>query len=446
MNVTGTHNASSRRYAIVGTGVRGLVFAKMLVAPEVSERGAQLVGLVDPNRKRLEGFQACLGQAVPGYATLRELCAEIEVDGVVITSRDDTHPDLVEQACELGLDIVVEKPMATTREGVLRILEAERRSQWPIRVGFNLRFTPVAQKIKSLLLDGVIGEVVSGTMDWMVDRTHGMDYFRRWHACMKYSGGLLVHKASHHFDLLNWFVNDRPSEVVAMGSLQSYGPNGTYRGERCSTCDHVNACEGAMPHTLLATASGQDDEEGSNLRKLYYEAEAEDGYIRDRCVFRPDIDIYDTMSVLIGYARGAQINYSLNVANPYEGFVLNLVGREGRLEAHVVFGQTRPEGMAPVQQIRIISGRRRGEVVLRIEDQPVATEVHDGADGPMMRHLLLGEKMDMALGQQAGALEGAFSALIGIGANESIKTNALVSIPDVRTNALLGVANSKENT
>ena len=429
---------TAKRYAIVGTGIRGLMFAQMLAAPETRRAGGELVGLVDPNQKRLAGFCACLGESVPGFGSLTELCRELAVDGVVIASRDDTHAALIEEACGVGLEVVVEKPMATTCDGVWRVRRAARRGGRPLRVGFNLRFMPVAQKIKSLLVEGVIGEVVSGSVDWMVDRTHGMDYFRRWHAEMAHSGGLLVHKASHHFDLLNWFLDDRPVTVAAMGGLRNYGPNGAYRGERCSSCAHTHVCDGAMPTTLLAAASGQDDAEGTQLRRLYYDAEGEDGYIRDRCVYRADIDIYDTMSVLIRYAGGAQINYSLNAANPYEGFVLSLIGREGRLEAHVVFHETRPDGMPPVQQVRVITGRSRGEARLRVEDMPVAEEVHDGADGPMMRRLLLGESMGEALGQEAGAVAGAFSALIGISANESIATGRFVSVPDVRGEALSG--------
>ncbi len=423
--------AASRRYAVVGTGIRGLMFARMLIDPQTRRRGGDLVGLVDVNRKRVRGFCECLGESVPGFGSLAELCGSTDVDGVIIASPDDTHASLIAEAFDLGLEVVAEKPMATTREGVAQILEAERRAGRRLRVGFNMRFMPVAQKLKALLLEGVIGEVVSGSMDWMVDRTHGMDYFRRWHSQMSRSGGLLVHKASHHFDLLNWFVDDRPAAVSAMGSLQSFGPRGPYRGERCSTCPHTGVCEGAMPSTLLAAASGQDDAEGSQLRKLYYDAEHEDGYIRDRCVFRPDIDIYDNMSVLIRYAAGAQIAYSLNAANPYEGFVLSLVGREGRIEAHVVFHETRPAGMPDVQSVRVVLGRARGGARLRIEDMPIETEVHDGADGPMMRRLLLGEEMGDALGQEAGSAEGARSALIGICANESIAAKREVAVPDV---------------
>ena len=56
--------------------------------------------------------------------------------------------------------------------------------------------------------------------EWALDTVHGADYFRRWHRDKKNSGGLLVHKSSHHFDLVNWWIGDVPARVYARGGLQ----------------------------------------------------------------------------------------------------------------------------------------------------------------------------------------------------------------------------------
>ena len=57
----------------------------------------------------------------------------------------------------------------------------------------------------------------------MLDTKHGADYFRRWHRDKAHSGGLLVHKASHHFDLVNWWIQSAPTRVFASGGLRFYG-------------------------------------------------------------------------------------------------------------------------------------------------------------------------------------------------------------------------------
>src|SRR5258707_113937 len=73
---------------------------------------------------------------------------------------------------------------------------------------------------------GVLGAVGSVHFEWLLDIRHGADYFRRWHRDKANSGGLLVHKASHHFDLVNWWLGATPVRVFADARLFFYGPSG----------------------------------------------------------------------------------------------------------------------------------------------------------------------------------------------------------------------------
>src|SRR5690606_17303544 len=106
-----------------------------------------------------------------------------------------------------------------------------------------------------------------------LDRKHGADYFRRWHSEMKNSGGLLVHKSTHHFDIVNWWMDSRPAEVHAFGSRVMYGDRRKEKGERCLTCNYKSTCEFYM-----------DIEKNPFIEQYYHQAEHEDGYIRDRCL------------------------------------------------------------------------------------------------------------------------------------------------------------------
>ena len=175
--------------------------------------------------------------------------------------------------------------MGTTLEACGRILAAERRTGRRVDVAFNYRFAPTARRLKELLLEKAIGEVVSVDFHWYLDVEHGADYFRRWHAFLVHSSSLFVHKATHHFDLLNWYLASDPVRVFAQGALNHYGRRGAFRGLRCRGCDHGYRC----PHHIRV-------ESDARLELLYEAPSQEDGYLRDACVFREDIDIPDTMS------------------------------------------------------------------------------------------------------------------------------------------------------
>ena len=170
--------ACRRRVAIAGTGFRGTyTWGRQLLA----ECGAwvELVGLCDTNRMRAVAAQREIGVAVPDFADVSEMVAAARPETVIVASRDDTHADVVIAALEGGADVLVEKPMGTTPEACGRILAAERRTGRRVDVAFNYRFAPTARRLKALLLEGAIGEVVSVDFHWYLDTEHGADYFRR---------------------------------------------------------------------------------------------------------------------------------------------------------------------------------------------------------------------------------------------------------------------------
>src|SRR4029453_10223349 len=98
------------------------------------------------------------------------------------------------------------------------------------------------QQMKEILMSGEIGKVISVDFSWYLDVLHGADYFRRWHRLRKNSGSLLVHKATHHFDLMNWWLAADPVEVTGYGGLAIYGRNGAFRADNCRNCPHTSSC------------------------------------------------------------------------------------------------------------------------------------------------------------------------------------------------------------
>jgi predicted dehydrogenase len=191
---------------------------------------SELVGLCDCNPVRLAvAADQVAGQTGNGIATYRadefeRMIAEQRPGTVVVTVPDAAHHDYIVRAMEAGCDVVTEKPMTTDLGKLRAILDARGRTGRKVTVTFNYRYTPARTQLKDILMSGAIGRITAVDFRWHLDRVHGADYFRRWHRYKDRSGGLLVHKSTHHFDLLNWWLGSTPRSVAAQGQLAFYTP------------------------------------------------------------------------------------------------------------------------------------------------------------------------------------------------------------------------------
>lgn len=400
-----------KKYVIAGASNRGLyMYAKPLVT-ELKDY-AQLVGVFDVNMVRANILSKECG-GVPVYDDFDIMLKEAQPDAVIVTTVDCFHHEYIIKALEAGCDAITEKPMTMDADKCNQILEAEKRTGKKVIVTFNVRFDPYVARIKEMLKDGIVGEILNIDFEWILDTTHGADYFRRWHRYLEKSGGLLVHKATHHFDMINWWLDEEPEEICAFGSRRFYGPTRENRGERCLTCQYKADCEFYWDIT------------GSEFtKKFYLEAEEEDGYFRDKCVFADDINIYDTMSVNAKYSKGAMLSYSLVAHSPYEGWKASINGTKGRIEAEEIHSGQRV--IEPNRHIKIYN--RKGEVIT-YDIQKVEGD-HGGGDERLRRMIFVGDIAD-PLGRQAGSRAGAMSAIIGIASNISIKEKRLVSVKEL---------------
>ena len=204
----------------------------------------------------------------------------------------------------------------------------------------------------------------------------------------------MVHKATHHFDIINWLLEDDPISVCAQGARLYYGNAEKSHSSRCSTCPDAYKCP-----------SFEDFQNNDLIRSLYFDNEDKDGYIRDHCAFLADTDIYDSMSVSVAYKKGALLTYSLNLFNTREGFTINVIGEDGRLE----FSTFSPENV-----IRMRDGS------VEPIDYTKSSGAHAGGDERML-DMLFGNATDDPLGQCANSFDGIKSVMIGAAANESIK-------------------------
>jgi predicted dehydrogenase len=401
-----------KRYALVGTGSRGLgMFALPLTSEELADV-ATLVGVYDSNPLRAAVVAAKAG-GVKRFESFDEMLRAGRPDTVIVCTKDGAHHEYIVRALEAGCDVVSEKPMTIDAPRCRQILEAERRTGRKVNVIFNFRCDSMAERVKELVSRGDIGTVLAAEFAEMLDTSHGADYFRRWHGRLENSGGLLIHKATHHFDIVNWWLGEDPVTVCANGSRRYYGDDRRPHGERCSTCAHASGCE--LYVDLRADPA---------MVELYLDTESADGYWRDRCVFDPGIDIMDSMSLSVRYSGGALLTYSLVAHSPWEGWRIALSGTEGRLEAEQF--SSGPRARAGLDEIRVFD--RRGN--LATHRVAPASGSHGGADERLRRRIFRGDLPD-PLGQLAGSRAGAMSLLIGAAANRSIATGKPVDVPEL---------------
>jgi predicted dehydrogenase len=401
-----------RKYVLCGAGSRGLMMYAQPISTQFTS-SASLVGIYDPNQLRAKVVSSRCGD-VPVFDHFDRMLEHTRPDCVIVTTVDRYHHEYIIRAMEAGCDVISEKPMTIDAQKCRAILAAERRTGKKLTITFNFRFTPYVTRIKEILQAGTLGKILSVDFEWFLDTSHGADYFRRWHSRMENSGGLLIHKATHHFDLINWWINDEPKAVYGVGELKFYGPKRSERGVNCRNCSFTDTCE-----FYWDAASNPD------ITALYLETEQADGYLRDRCVFSEDIDIYDTMALTVAYRGGPFLSYSLNAHSPYEGWRVAINTTGGRLEAEEYYSGERAQN--PIQKFVIFdrSGRTHTYEV------PKASGMHGGGDANLLDRLFSERAIPDPFGHMAGSRAGAMSLLIGAAANLSIQSGRAVQIDDL---------------
>lgn len=399
-----------KKVVLAGAGSRSYYMFALPFTVQLKE-SVQLCGVFDRNSVRARLVAEECG--VPAFDSFAGMIADCQPDLVVVATTDSTHHDYIIAGLEAGCDVVSEKPMTIDAEKCRAILEAEQRTGRKVTVTFNLRFMPYFARVKQLLNTNIIGEIKHISFEYNLDRAHGADYFRRWHSELEKSGGLLVHKSSHHFDIANWWLGSEPKQIQAFGTRTVFGPSREERGERCSTCQYAGSCEYYI-----------DYREKEFENRFFLQAEHEDGYIRDRCVFHEDIDIWDTMAVQVKYENQALLSYSLVTFSPDEGWRATITGTAGKMQLlSFVHG---PQADTEAYRIQVIPAT--GEAW--IEEVPIAEGMHGGGDERLLQMIFAGGLED-GLRQMADSRAGALALLTGVAANQSILHHKLCTIDEL---------------
>lgn len=425
-------NLKKLKIVLVGTGIRGTSFWGKRLKEQYDDI-LEFVGLCDINAGRLAFGKQYIGVSCATFNDFEKMISQTKPDLVIVATKDSTHDEFIIKGLNMGCDVLTEKPLTTDEIKCQNIVDAEKKLGKNLIVGFNYRWSPYNTKIKELLTNNAIGKVTSVDFHWYLNTYHGASYFRRWHGIKAEGGSLWVHKATHHFDLLNWWINSDPEEVFALGDLEYYGSNGPFKGDNCRTCPHQTKCEFYWDIT-----------KDEHLMKLYVENEKYDGYIRDNCLYRDEIDIYDKMSAQVKYKNNVSLNYSLTTYSPFEGWRVAFNGTEGRIEAWMDIPYQKN---VTVDQAEIYAaemdqskgGEKYFEPIIvhklwkdhKVINVPMKHTGHGGGDERLQDKLFKDTNMPDPYGRAANSRDGVMSILIGIAARKSIESGKPIKIKDL---------------
>ncbi|MFJ5715822.1 Gfo/Idh/MocA family protein [Neobacillus sp. NPDC093127] len=415
-----------KRIVVCGLSNRALgMFIEPILTDFAHEN--KIVGLLDTDDRRIELCKESFPElfSIPSYNAdqFDQMIKETNADTIIVTSRDDTHIDYILQGLEQDLTVITEKPMVTNANDAVRVIEAEQRSRGKVIVAFNYRYGAFHRKIKELILEGKIGRVTSVDLNWYIDTYHGASYFKRWNRNRAYSGGLSIHKSSHHFDLVNWWLDQKPEEVFAYGALNYYGKDGEFNPSaadqrNCSTCQEKYNCQYYMRWSNRRNniAVKDDHIKADNIEKS---ADNYTGYRPDSCIFDHEIEIEDTYAAIVKYDKGAMLNYSVNFSAPYEGYRLAINGTKGRIETTEYHEPSRISFPYPEQTIEYYPLFGAKETIHVVQNEGS----HGGGDPLLQEDLFLGVDPNRPYQILAGAEAGAYSIAVGEGVWRSSKEN-----------------------
>lgn len=224
------------RVGVIGTGMMGCEHLKNFMGiPDVS-----ITAISDPNAEPRSWAELTLGDSwkgVQSFTDHRDLLASGAVDAVVVASPNFTHKAILDDIFETSLPVLVEKPMCTTVDDCIAIVEAQKKRTALTWVGLEYRYmAPIAELVRQVH-SGVVGD-----LKMLAIREHRFPFLvkvENWNRFSKNTGGTLVEKCCHFFDLMNLVVGAKPLRVMASGGQDVNHLDEYYNGERSDILDNA---------------------------------------------------------------------------------------------------------------------------------------------------------------------------------------------------------------
>lgn len=363
------------RFACIGTGTMGLEHIRVTNL----EGRARIHGICDPEPLSIENAKAANAEhsdePLKVYGSVKEICSDPDVDAVMICTPNYTHIDIVRAVAGSGKHVLVEKPVATTAADAWEIAEIAKSHNGIFQVGLQYRYKSIyTEAIHEALERRTLGEIK--TVSIVEHRMPFLDKVGQWNKFRRYSGGTLVEKCCHYFDLINVFAQSRPARVFASGSM------------------------------------------AVNFREFEHE--------------QGRADILDNAMAVIEYENGVRGSFGLTMFVPmfYEEIVI--CGDVGRLRAFenmdFLPGATLKSG------IEIFGGETHPSR-MTIPSYPVTIEDSGHAGATFFEHVKFVDAIESGASEGPTPMDAFWSVVVGVAAEKSVATADVVHIADLLADA-----------
>jgi len=221
------------RYGIIGTGMMGCEHIRNLALVP----GAKVTAIADPHEPSRRWGRLAAGEGVEVYEDPRELLARAPVDAVVVATPNYTHFDVLQAVFQTRKHVLIEKPLCTTVEDCFRVVDAAAKHPGLVWVGMEYRFMRPVWRLIEEVRGGAIGR-----LRMLAIREHRFPFLKKvddWNRFSRNTGGTLVEKCCHFFDLMNLLTTQRPVRVYASGGMDVNHLDERYGGEKPDILDNA---------------------------------------------------------------------------------------------------------------------------------------------------------------------------------------------------------------
>lgn len=227
------------KFNIIGTGMMGIEHLRVTYL----EGRATIYGIYDPNPRSVAAAQGALSQIDPNlklkvYDDLESACLDPEVDGLIISTPNFSHISVIREAVKSKKHILLEKPMATTIPDAHEIYSIAKSYPAVFQIGLQYRYKAMYfDAIQEALIHRKLGDIKM--IHILEHRYPFLDKVKQWNKFNQYSGGTLVEKCCHYFDLMNLLAQSRPKKIYATGSMAVNFKNFEYKGKKSDILDNA---------------------------------------------------------------------------------------------------------------------------------------------------------------------------------------------------------------
>lgn len=323
---------------VIGSGGRGQRYTDIMA--EHPDK-FKVVGVAEPIEDRLEYIKTKHGIPDGHCFDTWEKILDIPkfADIAIISTMDRMHFEPAVKALELGYDLLLEKPAAPTPEECALIMKKAAECGRKVMVCHVLRYTPFFMKLKKIIDDGILGDVMS------IEHIEGVGNLHQSHSFVRgnwgneqHSSFMLLQKCCHDLDILQWLLSKQCKRIQSFGSRSYFRAENAPEGapERCTDgCPHADTCyynavklyyddkNNAWFRDAAALKPKPTDEEVMHALKTSQYG---------KCVFKCDNNVVDHQTVNMEFDGGTTVSMTMS-AFTVGGRKLHVMGTKGELNA-----------------------------------------------------------------------------------------------------------------